>query len=57
VTLAAGRWLPYDRLWAVAHAGAKLDGGWGVKANFLRGVTEPALMAVTAALRRSGGRA
>jgi uncharacterized protein len=50
VTLAPGAWLPCDRLWAVAHAGATLDGGWGVKANFLRGVTEPALMAVTARL-------
>ena len=50
VTLTAGAWMPFDRLWAVAHGNAKLDGGWGVKANFLRGVTEPALMAVTARL-------
>jgi uncharacterized protein len=50
IALSAGAWLPFDRLWAVAHASAKLDGGWGVKANFLRGVTEPALMAVTAHL-------
>ena len=50
VTLSPGGWMPFDRLWAVAHASAKLDGGWGVKANFLRGVTEPALMAVTASL-------
>jgi hypothetical protein len=35
---------------------AKLDGGWGVKANFLRGVTEPALMAVTARLDEAEGR-
>ncbi len=56
VALAAGAWLPFDRLWAVAHAGAKLDGGWGVKANFLRGVTEPALMAVTAHLDAAEGR-
>jgi uncharacterized protein len=48
--LAAGAWLPFDRFWAVSHANARLDGGWGVKANFLRGVTEPALMAVTAGL-------
>jgi uncharacterized protein YcbX len=50
VTLAPGSWLPFDRLWAVAHENAQLDGGWGRKANFLRGVTEPALMAVTARL-------
>jgi uncharacterized protein len=49
-TLVPGAWLPFDRLWAVSHANARLDGGWGVKANFLRGVTEPALMAVTAGL-------
>ena len=56
VTLAPGAWLPFDRLWAVAHEAAKLDGGWGVKANFLRGVTEPALMAVTARLDEAEGR-
>lgn len=50
ITLAAAAWLPFDRLWAVSHANAKLDGGWGVKANFLRGVTEPRLMAATARL-------
>jgi uncharacterized protein YcbX len=50
VTLSPGAWLPFDRLWAVTHTNAKLAGGWGVKANFLRGVTEPALMAVTARL-------
>jgi uncharacterized protein len=54
VALTAGAWLPFDRLWAVAHASARLDGGWGVKANFLRGVTEPALMAVTAHLDVDG---
>ena len=52
-TLEAGRWLPGDRVWAVAHAGARdgdLSGGWAKKANFLRGVTEPRLMAATARL-------
>jgi uncharacterized protein YcbX len=56
VRLEAGGWMPFDRLWAVAHAGAKLEGGWGVKANFLRGVTEPSLMAVTARLDDGGAR-
>lgn len=48
--LSPGRWLPFDRLWAVSHENAKLDDGWAKKANFLRGVTEPALMAATARL-------
>jgi hypothetical protein len=48
--LTPGRWLPFDRLWAVEHAAAKPGEGWRAKANFLRGVTEPALMAVTARL-------
>lgn len=56
VTLTPGAWLPFDRLWAVAHENARLDGGWGVKANFLRGVTEPGLMAVTARLDEVDGR-
>ena len=48
--LTPGAWLPFDRLWAVEHANAKAGHGWRPKANFLRGVTEPALMAVTATL-------
>jgi uncharacterized protein YcbX len=56
VTLSPGAWLPFDRLWAVTHTNAKLAGGWGVKANFLRGVTEPALMAVTAQLDEADAR-
>ncbi len=48
VPLDAGGWLPVDRLWAVEHAGAKAADGWRAKANFLRTVTAPALMAVTA---------
>ncbi|MYA89531.1 MAG: MOSC domain-containing protein [Boseongicola sp. SB0662_bin_57] len=48
-TLARGRWLPMDRVWAVAHERSKLDRGWVPKANFLRGVTEPRLMAATCA--------
>ncbi len=45
--LARGQWLPADRVWAVAHERSKLNGGWAPKANFLRGVTEPKLMAAT----------
>lgn len=49
--LASGRRLPFDRIWAVAHAGARLEPGqWAVKMNFLRGVAAPGLMAVAARL-------
>jgi uncharacterized protein YcbX len=52
--LTPGAWLPHDRIWAVAHDNAKLSGGWALKANFLRGVTEPALMAATSQLGEDG---
>ena len=56
VTLAPEAWLPWDRLWAVAHEDAKVEeGGWAHKRNFLRGVTEPGLMAVTAQLDEASG--
>ena len=49
VTLTAGRGLPGDRRWAVTHEGTRDHGpGWAKKANFLRGVSGPQLMAVTA---------
>lgn len=55
-TLAAGRWMPFDRLWAVAHDRSRLEGnGWEKKVNFLRGVTDPALMAVTSTLDEATG--
>ena len=47
-TLTPGRPLPGDRAWAVAHAEARLDGGWVPKMNFLRGVSGPELMAIRA---------
>ncbi len=47
IELAKGAWMPMDRVWAVAHDRAKLTGDWAKKVNFLRGVTEPRLMAVT----------
>lgn len=52
--LAPGAWLSHDRVWAVAHENAKLDGRWARKVNFLRGVTEPALMAATSELGEDG---
>lgn len=49
VTLTAGRALPGDRRWAVTHEHTRDVGpGWAKKANFLRGVSGPSLMAVTA---------
>jgi uncharacterized protein YcbX len=49
--LSEGRALPLDRRWAVAHVAAKFAGQpevWQPKANFLRGVAGPELMAITA---------
>ena len=57
VDLRAGDWMPYDRLWAMAHERAKLDGtGWLHKRNFLCGVTDPGVMAVTARFDEANGR-
>ncbi|RHZ94932.1 MOSC domain-containing protein [Cereibacter sphaeroides] len=50
VLLSPGACLPWDRHWAVAHEGARLDGGWAPCQNFTRGAKAPGLMAITAAL-------
>lgn len=51
VTLTPGATLPQDRRWGVSHENTREAGpGWAQKANFLRGVTGPQLMAVTASL-------
>ncbi|WP_179379235.1 MOSC domain-containing protein [Jannaschia marina] len=56
VALAPGRTLPHDRRWAVTHEKAKpVEGGWAKKVNFLRGVSGPGLMAVTATLDTAAG--
>ena len=56
VTLSKSNWMPFDRLWAVAHERSKIGGhGWEMKANFLRGVTDPALMAVTCHMDEATG--
>lgn len=53
VDLIAGRTLPGDRRFAVAHDAAKLtDGDWVRCMNFIRGASSPKLMAVT--LRSEG---
>ncbi len=56
VTLAPGAWLPGDRLWAVAHERAKLEGGgWARCVNFLRCTHEAGLMAITARFDAAAG--
>jgi uncharacterized protein YcbX len=50
VRLEPGIGVPFDRHWAVTHEASKYAGGWAQKVNFLRGVTGPSLMAVTAEL-------
>lgn len=51
VSLVAGQSMPYDRLWAIAHDTAKVDGGgWAACQNFCIGSKTPALMAITASL-------
>ena len=61
VVLGAGRPLPFDRHWAVAHAAARLTGlgpavEWAPKVNFLRGVAGPELMAISAEMDELTGR-
>ena len=53
--LSAGKGLPFDRHWAVAHDAAKLGNGWNPCVNFARGAKAPALMAISARLDESTG--
>lgn len=51
VRLLAGACLPWDRHWAVAQEGAKVnEGAWTPCASFARGAKAPALMAVESTL-------
>ena len=57
VSLTAGRGLPWDRRWAVAHDAAKLtEGAWGPCANFMIGSRTPKLMAISAELDEGAAR-
>lgn len=57
VTLQAGRCLPWDRAWAVAHEDSKADGSeWVPCANFSRGAKAPQLNAISAKLDEDSGR-
>ncbi len=54
VALSAGRTMPWDRVWAVAHEASKADGSsWVPCANFSRVSKAPALMAITAKLNEA----
>ena len=55
VDLSAGRCLPFDRHWAIAHEGARLMPGWNACMNFNRGAKTPALQAIGAALDEATG--
>lgn len=55
VVLGAGRCLPFDRHWAIAHEGARLMPGWNACMNFNRGAKTPALQAIGAALDEQAG--
>ncbi|ETX30565.1 MOSC domain-containing protein [Roseivivax isoporae] len=51
VDLTAGRTMPWDRVWAVAHQRSDADGSeWLPCRNFTRGANVPALMAISVRL-------
>lgn len=59
VALTSGEVLPFDRHWAVSHAGAKFGdelAEWAPKMNFMRGVAGPELMAIQAKWDAGQGR-
>lgn len=54
----AGETMPWDRVWAIAHAAAHIAPGrdtWAHCANFSRGVRSHALMAIRAAVDEDAG--
>mgnify|MGYP001825404980 CR=1 FL=1 len=55
VQVTAGKTLPWDRYWAVAHEAAKIEeGAWAHCANFSRGSKAPALAAIRLELDEDG---
>jgi uncharacterized protein YcbX len=59
VTLTAGRALPFDRRWAVAHEGSRFDAGdpqWQPCTEFSIGSKSPALQAIAVRSDITGGR-
>jgi uncharacterized protein len=56
---AAGRTMPWDRVWAIAHEAARMPregGAWAPCANFNRGAKSPLVMAVRAETDETAGR-
>ncbi|MEL7211806.1 MAG: MOSC domain-containing protein [Pseudomonadota bacterium] len=57
VELIAGKTMPWDRRWAVAHEAAQVDDtAWSRCANFSRGAKAPGLMAISAETDEATGR-
>ncbi len=59
VEFAAGATMPWDRVWAIAHAAAKVPpgrGDWAPCANFSRGAKSFSLMAIRAVTDEATGR-
>jgi uncharacterized protein len=59
VTLCPGATMPWDRVWAIAHAAARVAPGsanWVPCANFSRGAKSPELMAIRARVDEAAGR-
>ena len=57
VRLTAGRTMPWDRRWAVAHEAATADNSaWSPCQQFSRGAKAPSLMALSAELNEATGR-
>jgi uncharacterized protein YcbX len=56
VTLEAGKTMPWDRVWAVAHERSKADNSaWAPCANFSIGAKAPGLMAINARVDEATG--
>ncbi len=58
-TLSPGRTMPWDRVWAIAHAAARVAPGataWANCVNFGRGAKSPELMAIRAEVDEDRGR-
>lgn len=59
VQLAAGKTMPWDRVWAIGHEASKFDEQapeWAHCANFIRGSKAPSLLAITAQTDEATGR-
>lgn len=57
-TFTAGRTMPWDRVWAIAHEAARIAPGasaWAACTNFSRGAKSPRLMAIRAATDEAAG--